>query len=117
MSVIKDSERLKEELLKRLKYLYPTNVGYGFKNSLVVKDAEERGVKIAAEQLSRYFSTKPQKNTLSENQITWLAFRYGIPLQLSIGVLVIKEDGRPTFEIPPYDEAKALQMLKTLYGN
>ena len=115
MSIIKDSDRLKEELLNRLRYLYPTNVGYGFKNSLVVKDAKERGVKIAAEQLSRYFSDKPQKNILSEEQIVYLCFRYGIVIQLAIGVPVIK-DGKVVFEVPPYNEIKSLQMLKMLYG-
>lgn len=114
MSIVKDSDRLKEELLKRLKELYPTNVGYGFKNSAVVKDAQERGVKIEAGQLSRYFG-KGKKNILSEDQIIWLSFRYGINIQLAIGVPIVK-DGKIVFEVPRFSEAKSLQILKLLYG-
>lgn len=114
MSIVKDSDRLKEELLKRLKELYPTNVGYGFKNSAVVKDASERGIKIEAGQLSRYFG-KGKKNVLSEEQLIYLSFRYGINIQLAIGVPVIK-DGKVYFEVPAFNEAKALQTLKLLYG-
>lgn len=115
MSIIKDSPKLKEELLKRLKELYPSNIGFGFKNNLIIKDAKERGIKIAAEQLSRYFSDKPQKNTLSEEQIIWLSFRYGITIQLAIGVPVVKDNG-VVFEVPKFDEAKALHILNILYG-
>ena len=114
MSVIKDSIFLKEELLKRLKELYPSNVGFGFGNSLVVKDALERGVKIAPEQLSRYFG-KGQKNTLSEQQIVWLSIRYGIPVSLTIGIPVIT-DGVVSYAVPRFNEALSLQILNSLYG-
>jgi hypothetical protein len=114
MSIVKDSERLKEELLKRLKELYPTNVGYGFKNSMVIKDAKERGVKIESGNLSRYFGTS-KKNGLSEEQLIWLAYRYGIMIQLSIGTPIIK-DGKISFEVGKFNEAKSLQILKLLYG-
>ena len=114
MSIVKDSDRLKEELLKMLKELYPTNVGYGFKNSAVVTDALERGVKIEAGQLSRYFG-KGKKNILSEDQIIWLSFRYGINIQLAIGVPIVK-DGKVYYEVSKFNEARALQTLKLLYG-
>jgi len=115
MSVIKENKEIKEALLKRLKELYPSNIGFGFKNSMVVKDAEERGVKIAAEQISRYFSPKQQKNTLSEEQIIWLCFRYGITIRINIGEPVVR-DGKLYFEVPKFDELKALQDLKRIYG-
>lgn len=114
MSIVKDSDRLKEELLKRLKELYPTNVGYGFKNSAVVKDASERGVKIEAGQLSRYFG-KGKKNVLSEEQLIWLSFRYGIIIQLSLGMPVL-QDGKITFVVQKFDEARSLKLLKELYA-
>ena len=114
MSIVKDSDRLKEELLKRLKELYPTNVGYGFKNSAVVKDASERGVKIEAGQLSRYFG-KGKKNILSEEQLLWLSYRYGIFIQLSIGTPIIR-DNKIYFEVEKFNEAKSLQILKLIYG-
>lgn len=114
MSIVKDSDRLKEELLKRLRELYPTNVGYGFKNSAVVKDASERGVKIEAGQLSRYFG-KGKKNVLSEEQLLWLSYRYGIFIQLSIGTPTIR-DNKIYFEVEKFNEAKSLQILKLIYG-
>lgn len=103
MSLVKDSKVLKKHLLDRLKELYPSNVGFGFKNSVVVLDASERRFKIAPEQLSRYFSDKPQKNTLSESQIIWLAVRYGINIQLLI-------------TSPKFDEAESLKKLKLIFG-
>lgn len=103
MSLVKDSKVLKKHLHDRLKKLYPSNVGYGFKNSAVVLDATERKFKIAPEQLSRYFSDKPQKNTLSEAQIIWLAIRYGINFQLII-------------TSPEFNEAEALKLLKKIFG-
>lgn len=115
MSVIKDNKEIKEALLNRLKHLYPSNIGFGFKNSMVVKDAQERGVKIAAESISRYFSPKQQKNTLSEEQLIWLCFRYGITIRVNVGEPVVR-DGKLYFEVPRFDEAKALHNLKLIYG-
>lgn len=114
MSIIKDSEKLKEELLKRLKEVYPSGSKFGFKNSMVVKDAQERGFKIDAGQISRYFSSKKQNNQLSEEQLVFLSFRYGIMLQLAIGVPVVKDD-KVVFEVPLFDEAKSLLILNSLY--
>lgn len=120
MSLIKDSSVLKEALLKRLKELYPTNVGYGFRNNVVVKDANERDFKIAAEQLSRYFSDKTTKNSLSEAQIQWLCVRYGIPVFLTVGVPVVMEkDSKLVIEnvIPKFNEGNSLERLKKVYNN
>lgn len=103
MSLVKESKVLKKHIHERLKELYPSNVGFGFKNSAVVLDASERRFKIAPEQLSRYFSDKPQKNTLSENQVIWLAIRYGIKFELLV-------------DKPPFDEAEALKKLKLIFG-
>lgn len=103
MSLVKDSKVLKKHIHDRLKELYPSNVGFGFKNSAVVLDASERRFKIAPEQLSRYFSDKPQKNTLSEAQIIWLAVRYGINIQLLV-------------TSPKFDEAEAIKKLKLIFG-
>ena len=114
MSIIKDSDTLKQALLTRLKELYPTNLGYGFKNSSVVKDALERGIKIEAGQLSRYFG-KSRKNVLSEDQLIWLSYRYGISIQLSIGTPIIK-DNKIYFEVEKFNEAKSLQILNKLYA-
>lgn len=103
MSIVKSSSKAKELLLLRLKELYPSNIGHGFKNSSVIKDAEERKFTIAPEQLSRFFSDKKQKSTLSENQIIWLCIRYGIDLRLQVTSL-------------KFDEAEALKKLKLIFG-
>jgi hypothetical protein len=112
MSIIKESTRLKEELLKRLIELYPK--GKRFNNAEVIKDAEERSFKLASGAMSRYFSDKPQKNTLSDEQILWLALRYGIPVQLAIGVPVVNGD-KVDFIAPRFDELKSLKMLKQVF--
>jgi len=103
MSIVKDSKILKEAIRSRLKELYPSDLALGFKNSAVVKDASERGFKIAHEQLSRYFSDKPQKNSLSESQILWIAIRYGIDIKLVVNA-------------SKFNELEALNKLKLIFG-
>lgn len=115
MSVIKDNKEVKESLLKRLQELYPSNTRSGFKAADVIKDASERNTKIVSEQISRYFSPKEQKNTLSEEQLIWLCTRYGIMLRVTVGEPVVR-DGKLYYEVPNFNEAKALQNLKLLYG-
>jgi hypothetical protein len=114
MAIIKDSNKLRTVLHNRLKEIYPSNRGHGFNNAAVIKDADERKFKIAPEALSRYISGKSDKGSLSEAQLVWLAYRYYIPIQLNIGVPVVK-DNRIVFEIPKYDELKALTLLNQIF--
>ena len=116
MAVIKDSVKLKEEMHKRLKQIYPSNRGHGFNNAAVIKDAQERKFKIAPEALSRYISGNSGKGSLSEAQIIWLAYRYYIPVQVNIGVPVVK-DNKIIFEVPEYNELRALTLLNKIFGN
>jgi hypothetical protein len=116
MGIIKDSKRLRDILHERLKQIYPSNRGHGFVNIAVVKDAEERGLKITPETLSRYISGKKEKSNLSEVQITWLCFRYGIPIQLAIGKPII-ENNKFVFVIPKYKESESLGLLREVFGN
>lgn len=115
MAIIKESSKLRTAIHQRLKELYPSNRGHGFVNSAVVKDAEERGIKITPETLSRYISGNKDKGSLSEAQIIWLAYRYYIPVQLNIGIAKMV-DGKVQFEIPKYNELEALRMLKLIFG-
>ena len=101
MSIVKNSSKLRKELHGRLKEIYPSDKGFRFKNSEVVRDAEERGFKITPEVLSRYISGKG--NGLSEAQIIWLSIRYSINISLVI-------------ESTKYDELKALKNLKLIFG-
>lgn len=115
MSIIKDSTKIKEVLLARLKEIYPSDKGQGYVGSKVILDASERGFKITAGCLSRYFAGKTDKSILSEEQIIYLCTRYGIPLQLVVGKIVVKDDKIAT-EVPRYDELNSLKMLKRIFN-
>lgn len=116
MGLVKDSSVLKEALKQRLSSLYPSNSKVGIKMAEIVKDSEERGFNLSSDLLSRYFSNKPQKSTMSEIQLIWLAIRYGIPIQLSIGNPEIIE-GKVKYTIPKFNESEALKKLKAIFKN
>lgn len=119
MSIVKESSSLRKAIHKRLKELYPSNSKIGFKQSPIIKDASERKFTIAPSALSRYINGD-DKNGLSEAQIIWLSCRYGIPFQLIIGEVSIVGDEsnsyRVTLSIPKFDEKKALEKLKLIFG-
>ncbi len=116
MSIVKDSSKIKEVLLERLKAIYPSDKGQGYVASKVIQDAKERGFVITPGCLSRYFSGKTHKSILSEEQIIYLCTRYGIPIQLIVGKIYANSDGLISVEVPKYDELKALKMLKLLFN-
>lgn len=115
MSIVKDSITLRKALHDRFKYLYPSNNKNGFKAESVIKDATERGFKITASSLSRYIGGDTKTSSLSETQVIWLCFRYGIPVQLAVGKPIIK-DGKVVFEIPAFNETESLKLLKLVFG-
>jgi len=84
MSIVKDSTKIKQALLKRLQDVYPSDKGQGYVGAKVIQDASERKFKITAGCLSRYFAGKTNKSILSEEQIIWLCVRYGLPVQLIV---------------------------------
>ena len=102
MSIVKESSAIRTALNKRLIHLYPNSNSDSFKHSLVIKDAEERGYKIAASSLSKYFKGI-DSGSLSENQIVWLCIRYGIDLVLRV-------------QDKPFNEVDALNKLKLIFG-
>lgn len=114
MSIVKESSRLREELHKRLKELYPSHKGLLFKNIDVVKDAAERGFKIDAGTLSRYISGNTKNSSLSEEQLIWLCIRYGITIRLVFGEPNITANG-VELVIPPYNENKSLEKLRQIF--
>lgn len=114
MSIVKDSIVLKEAIHNRLKELYPSNAISGFKQSAVIKDAEERGFVISSSSLSRYIKGESQNSSLSESQILWLGIRYGIPIRLVVGNPLII-DGKIDYTIPPLNEVSALKLLKLIF--
>lgn len=115
MSIIKDSTKIKEVLLARLKEIYPSDKGQGYQGSKVIQDASERGFKITAGCLSRYFAGKTDKSILSEEQVAWLCYRYGITIQIVVGKIVVDAEGKISTVIPPYNELAALRMLNQVY--
>lgn len=114
MSIVKDSVTLRNVIHARLKKLYPSNSKIGFKQADVIKDAGERGFTISAPSISKYFAGDV-KNGLSEAQIVWLSLRYGIPIQLTIGNAYISSDNTIKYEVPEFNEAEALKLLKLIF--
>jgi len=107
-SIIKDSIRIRTLLKERFKSL----------NILakdVIKDAEEKGMVFTGASLSKYMNHGNIHSSLSEENIIWLCFRYGIPVNLFIGKPVL-EDKKLTFVLPDYDEKECLNNL-TKYFN
>jgi len=115
MSIVKDSVKIKQALLKRLQEIYPSDKGQGYIGAKVIQDATERNFKITAGCLSRYFAGKTTKSILSEEQIIWLCIRYGIPVQLVVG-RITNYDGKIGIEIPKYNESESLKLLKQIFN-
>jgi hypothetical protein len=99
--------KLRTLLQKRWKEL-------GFRPSDIIRDANERGLKLHAAQMSRYI--KGEKGGPSDNDIMWLAYRWGIPVRMNIGEPVITE-GKITYEIRPYNEQECLESIKKVFKN
>ena len=115
MSIVKDSSKIKQALLKRLQEVYPSGKGQGYIGAKVIQDASERNFKITAGCLSRYFANKTNKSILSEEQIIWLCVRYGLPIQLIVGKIVI-DNNKIGIEIPRYNESESLKLLKQIFN-
>jgi hypothetical protein len=75
----------------------------------IIRDANERGVKITKTSLSAY--RKHQKN-MTQEQIIFLCLRYGVPVLLTVGQPVIIENKITGYEIPKYNEVECLERLK-----
>lgn len=115
MSIVKDSSKIKQALLKRLQEVYPSDKGQGYIGAKIIQDASERNFKITAGCLSRYFANKTNKSILSEEQIIWLCVRYGLPIQLIVGKIVI-DNNKIGIEIPRYNESESLKLLKQIFN-
>jgi hypothetical protein len=98
--IVKDSSKLKEALVKRWEEL---NV----KHTDVERDAKSRGQNITANAISKYLSDAYQKGALNQFHILFLAFRWDIPVLLTVGYPSVPFTG----EVLPYDEQRALKML------
>ena len=94
--IIKNSTRIRTLLKDRFVELNKSH-------SDIVKDARARGVEITNSSLGRFMNHGNVKSTLSQEDIVWLCFRYGIEIQLMVGSPKI-EEGKIKLWVPPYNE-------------
>jgi len=105
MSLSKNT-KLRTELMKRWSELE-------LKTSDIIRDANERNRKLHAAQMSRYL--KGVKGGPCEEDLLWLAWRWGVRVQMVLGKAVIRNN-KIVYEIAPYNEAECLQSLKKIFG-
>jgi hypothetical protein len=105
MNLVND-EQLRGEIVGRMNQL-------GYKQSFIIKDAEERKFKIDASRLSKYL--KGKKSGMTEEQVLWLATRLNIDIVMGIGIPTIK-DGKITLQIAKYNEIDAIRKINNMFG-
>ena len=98
---------LKDKIKERVEEIFD-------KNSALILDAEERGVKIDPTRLSKYF--KGKSGGLTDDQILWVATRVGIQIHLNLGTPIISKDYKLKYEILPYNELESLRRIKKIFG-
>ena len=107
-SIVKESKSVREKLQARIKEL-------NLSLTDVCKDAVSRGMNISVASLSKYFK-QSDRNNLTEENIIWLCYRYGIFVLLTVGSPKVS-DGKLTFSVDPYNEEKCLMLLNRLFPN
>lgn len=103
--ILKSSEKLRDALKARWKEIE-------YSQADVVRDANERKVKMTVEAISKYVNRPYALGALNQEQINWLAWRYDIPIFLKVGEPSPKAV-EPT--IKKYDEKRALSRLSKIY--
>lgn len=104
MDAIKSSTAIKKHLLKRWKEL-------DVSQSSVVQDAQEKGMKgITDQSISRWKKNPDMKGALNQMQVIFLAERWGIELQITVGTPVYV-----AYEVEPFNETKALSRLIKIF--
>ena len=94
MSLIKKSNGIRNALIKRFEELQ-------MKPTVIVEDAQSRGLPLSKSQLSNFIANKG-KGTPSDEIILWLCIRYGVEVGININ-------------IKAFDEEKALEKLRIIY--
>lgn len=108
--IIKSHPKLREVILKRIEGELK------LKQRAIIRDAADHGFTLEPGGLNRYLKHGFTLGSLREDQIIWLAFRYGIDVKVQIGVPVIdKKKHTLKWEIPPYNEKEALKKLKSIF--
>jgi hypothetical protein len=107
-SVIKNSQKIRQAIIDRINALKLTQQD-------VINDAAMRGYKLPVDMISRYVRHGDMRGSLREDQIIWLATRYGVYINLTIGSPEIDENGRIKFAVKEYNEEESLKKLKLLF--
>lgn len=101
-----DDEFLREQVLKRLSEM-------NWRDSELIRDAAERGVKIEVSSWTKY--KKNKSGQITDKVLYWICTR--------IGINIVRRYGNPVYDgtkivwvIPPYDELQCLTRLKEVYG-
>jgi len=108
-SIIKDSMKIRKLLKMRFEEL-------GVNYSRVVEDANMREMKFTNSSLSRFMKSGNVNGSLTEENIIWLCFRWGIEIQLLVGTPKVA-NGKVELTLPPYNEEKCLLILEKLNLN
>lgn len=97
--IVKDSTALKKALLERWEEI-------GITDKMIEADARKRGIKgITKDTISSWRGNPYRKGALNQENLLWLSVRYGI----NCAFIVKKLE-------QPYDEQKALDNLKAIFG-
>lgn len=80
----------------------------------IIKEANERGMKITPSGFSKYKAGK--KGAMTDEQILWVACYLYIPISIKIGEPSIDKN-IIKYNIPKYDKVKALQLLTNIFGS
>jgi len=65
--------------------------------------------------ISRYLKHGDTRGSLREDQIVWLATRYGVFINITIGSPEIDKEGKIKFTIKDYNEEESIRRLKLLF--
>ena len=106
-SIIQDSPELRKAIKDRFAELDITL-------QAISDDAALYDININIGSLSKYLTNSKVAN-LTEEVIVWIAFRWGIYVNVIVGNPQIKND-RLNSIIIPYDEDRCLRFLKHKYG-
>lgn len=107
-SVIKSNEKIRKAIIDRIKEL-------DLSQQKIILDAAMRGYKMPMDMLSRYLHHGDTRGSLREDQIIWLALRYGVYIQLNVGKPVISPEGALSYKVSKYNEEEALKELHKIY--
>lgn len=104
-NIIKDNEDLHAALVKRI------FADLELTQDAVIKDAQARGYIISNSQLSKYLNHHKEIHSLTEKDIIWLCYRYGVDLTLNIGAPI----SVTKWKVVAYSEEKAINKLKLMF--